>query len=287
MEPYASSYLMSSGGMHSHSCGGTAMAIGTATAVASAFDTSAGDDMQRLLNALMVDMAAESTADYSFSDDMEAAASSDSSSSASSGSADHDQQPHPQADGVVHGSAEHDETRRKQSSSKPPPAAFIGVRKRPWGKFAAEIRDSTRKGARVWLGTFDSPEAAALAYDQAAFSVRGAAAVLNFPVERVQDSLRALELTPSSSSSSSLSSSAAGGGAAGSPVLALKHRHSIRKRSPNKNKKQQQLQQQQQVAVAAASQQQQQVVELEDLGADYLDELLRVSSEPVGHWHWQ
>ena len=71
---------------------------------------------------------------------------------------------------------------------------FRGVRQRPWGKYAAEIRDSTRNGARVWLGTFDTPDAAALAYDQAAFSVRGPAAVLNFPVKLVQESLRALGL---------------------------------------------------------------------------------------------
>uniref|UniRef100_R7W3B8 Uncharacterized protein n=1 Tax=Aegilops tauschii TaxID=37682 RepID=R7W3B8_AEGTA len=77
-------------------------------------------------------------------------------------------------------------------SRSAPDSPLIGVRKRPWGKYAAEIRDSTRNGARVWLGTFDTPHAAALAYDQAAFSVRGPAAVLNFPLTGVQQCLGAL-----------------------------------------------------------------------------------------------
>ncbi|KAG8388749.1 hypothetical protein BUALT_Bualt02G0157700 [Buddleja alternifolia] len=137
-----------------------------------------------------------------------------------------------------------------RSEAKTP--QYIGVRKRPWGTYAAEIRDSTRNGRRVWLGTFKTAEEAALAYDQAAVAMRRSTVQINFPLEKVLESLEKINYRCEEGSSPA-------------KVLKESHRNLKRRRSSIKKKQ------------VITNKEDQDLVILEDLGSDLLEELLSKS----------
>ncbi|XP_060174630.1 ethylene-responsive transcription factor ERN1-like [Lycium barbarum] len=75
--------------------------------------------------------------------------------------------------------------RKRSKSCSSSSNKFVGVRQRSSGKWIAEIKDTTHKKIRMWLGTFETAEEAARAYDQAACLLRGSNTRTNFVTTRV------------------------------------------------------------------------------------------------------